>query len=214
MFAQASVVALAILGGLAKADDPAAILAPPPFAAPSPMPATPPIVPPVIPLPAPALAPPVVIPAAGCPCDCGGGGTQFGIDLMLGMQSGIRGQWAFQRTEKTAWVIEGFYGALLDKLGSGEGAGFGGRYYYRRTNVDGCNSLLLGPGVGAYYHFHDEVWMLAPTLDVGWVRAISDTGAWEIGLNAGFGIGLNNGRDYEEAGKVTPLFTLYTGFRF
>jgi len=42
---------------------------------------------------------------------------------------------------------------------------------------------VFGPGVGVYYHFHDSVMMLAPTLDVAWVHAISDTGSWQIGLN-------------------------------
>jgi hypothetical protein len=198
MTAGATAVLLALLGGLARADEPAPLVTGTPSA--------------TVLLPPPAV--PAGPPAAGCPCACGDGGTMFDIDLMLGMQLGIRGQAAVYRDETSAFVLEGFYGLLLDKLAAGEGAGAGGRYYFRRTNRDGCNSLLIGPGVGAYYHFHDEVWMLAPTLDIAWVRAISDTGAWQIGLNAGLGINVGDRCNPGDVGRVTPLFTLFTGFRF
>ena len=52
--------------------------------------------------------------------------------------------------------------------------------------------------------------MLAPSADVAWVHAISDTGAFQLGLNLGVGIGVGD----REASRVTPLISLITGFRF
>lgn len=152
--------------------------------------------------------------AAGCPFNCGGGGSIFDIDAMLGMLMGIRGQVAVYRNPNHAVVVEGFYGALLDRLATSEGAGAGGRYYFRRTDGTGCNSVLIGPGAGAYCHFHQNLWMVAPTTDVAWVRAIGDQAAWQIGLNAGLGVGVASNRDSTNVGRVTPLLSLFTGFRF
>lgn len=151
--------------------------------------------------------------AAGCPCDSGDGGTMFDIDVMLGMLLGVRGQAAIYRNPYQAFVVESFYGALLDRLGASEGAGAGGRYYFRRTDRAGCNSVLIGPGVGAFCHFHHELWMVAPTVDVAWVRAIGDRGAWQLGLNAGLGVGVAGDSETTGVGRVSPLFSLFTGFR-
>jgi hypothetical protein len=153
-------------------------------------------------------------PAAGCPCATADGGSLFDIDLMLGMLMGVRGQVGVYRDPSRALVVEGFYGALLDKLAISEGAGAGGRYYFRRTDPEGCNSLLIGPGVGAYCHFRHDLWMVAPTIDVAWLRAIGNRGGWEIGLNAGLGVDVAGQSGDSGIGRVTPLFTLFTGFRF
>jgi hypothetical protein len=226
-------VPLVLLGGLARADEPTSFLpvrppaqpaagaAPTPtlFGMPSPGVAD---AAPGTALPPPALAPhaPVagdfeqVPPAGGCPCATADGGSMFDIDLMLGMLMGVRGQVAVYRDPKRAVVLEGFYGALLDKFETSEGAGAGGRYYFRRTDKEGCNSLLVGPGVGAYDHFRHGLWMVAPTIDVGWLRAIGNRGGWEIGLNAGVGVGVAGPSGDSNIGRVTPLFTLFTGFRF
>ena len=205
---QTGAALLAILGGLVWADEPTS---PSKDALPAAASSTssgglPP--PPVSGLPQKPLL------AAGCPCDCGDGGSMFDIDVMLGMLMGIRGQAAVYRTPYRAFVIEGFYGALLDRLEGSEGAGAGGRYYFHRTDGAGCNSVLIGPGVGAYCHFRHELWMVAPTVDVAWVRAIGDRGAWQLGLNAGLGVGVAGDSDTTGVGRVTPLFTLFTGFRF
>src|SRR5262245_45269647 len=176
---------------------------------------------PVAPPPGPTATPPAQAapavpdghPAGGSPC-AAGDGTAFAVDLMLGQFLGFRGQAAVCRDADSAFVLEGFYGALLDRLASGEGAGGGARYYLHRTDRGGANSFLIGPGVGAYYHFHDRLWMLAPTLDLAWVRPITDIGSWELGLNAGLGISVSNGRDSNDVGRVTPLFSVFTGFRF
>jgi hypothetical protein len=203
-------LSIAVLAGVARADGPPTGIPP---AQPVPLPPPQPVQvsPPSIPI--------VDALTGGCPCANGDGGTQFGIDVLLGQFSGFRGQGAVFRTPDRAFVLEGFYGALLDKLGTGEGAGGGVRYYFHRTDRCGANSVLIGPGVGAYYHFHDKVWMGAPTLDVAWVHAISENGAFELGLNAGLGIGLADRQprydgDRDKTGRVTPLFSLFTGFRF
>jgi hypothetical protein len=200
----AALLLIASLGGLAQAQG---LTAPPP----------PQFVPPPPPPDAP-VAKPAGLPTGGCPCASGDEGTQFGVDVLLGQFLGIRGQAAIYRTPDRALVLEGFYGAILDKLGSGEGAGGGARYYFHRTDRTGNNSVLIGPGLGAYYHIREGVWMAAPTVDIAWVHALSENGAFELGLNAGVGIGLSDSRrDYyerTEVGRVTPLISLFTGFRF
>jgi hypothetical protein len=199
----ATFVLFASLGGFAQAQGP--VVSPPPQ-----------LVPPAPPSDAPAK--PAGLPSGGCPCASGEEGTQFGVDVLLGQFTGVRGQAAVFRTPDRAFVLEGYYGAILDKLASGEAAGGGARYYFHRTDRSGNNSVLIGPGLGAYYHFYDKVWMAAPTVDIAWVHAISENGSFELGLNAGVGIGLSDGRRYyddrNEAGRVTPLFSLFTGFRF
>ena len=200
----AALVLIASLGGFAHAQGPAA---PPP----------PQLVPPAPPPDAPA-AKPAGLPTGGCPGVSGDEGTQFGVDVLLGQFLGVRGQAAVFRTPDRAFVLEGFYGAILDKLAAGEAAGGGARYYFHRTDRTGSNSVLIGPGLGAYYHFYDKVWMAAPTVDIAWVHAISENGAFELGLNAGIGIGLSDRQCYyykrSEVGRVTPLISLFTGFRF
>jgi hypothetical protein len=227
--ARTALVTLALLGGVAKADEPTSVLPvrppvgtsqlPPMSGVPSPLVAD---AAPGTAVPPPVLAPRAplsgdfehVPPAGGCPCATADGGSLFDIDLMLGMLMGIRGQMAVYRNPSRAVVVEAFYGALLDKLDTSEGAGAGARYYFRRTDPEGCNSLLIGPGVGAYDHFRHGLWMVAPTIDVGWLRAIGNRGGWEIGLNAGLGVGVAGQTGDSHIGRVTPLFTFFTGFRF
>ena len=205
---RAGAALLVLLGCLARAEEPPfSFKSVPPVAAPS----TSSLVLPPTPMSALAEHP---LLGAGCPCDCSDGGTMFDIDVMIGMLMGIRGQAAVYRNPNQALVVEGFYGALLDRLETSEGAGAGGRYYFRRTDRAGCNSVLVGPGVGAYCHFRHDLWMAAPTVDFAWVRAIGDLGAWQIGLNAGLGVGFAGDSTTNGVGRVTPLFTIFTGFRF
>jgi hypothetical protein len=147
----------------------------------------------------------------------GAGEAVFSMDLMLGMMSGVRAQLALCRSNCQAWVAEAFYGALLTKLGASEGAGLGARALFRRCSRDGRNSLMLGPGFGLLYQFErgDRVLMAAPTLDLSWLHALGDRGGWELGLNVGVGVGLAGHHNEESAlGKVTPLISVYSGFRF
>lgn len=205
---RAAVVLLALLGSFARAQEPTSPLENAP-----PSTVTLPLSGGLPPTPASALSEHPLL-AGGCPCDCGDGGTMFDLDLMLGMLLGVRAQAAVYRNRSQAFVIEGFYGALLDGLEASEGAGAGGRYYFRRTDRAGCNSLLIGPGIGAYCHFRHQLWMVAPTIDVAWVRPIGDRGAWQLGLNAGVGVGVAGDSDTNRVGRTTPLITLFTGFRF
>jgi hypothetical protein len=139
------------------------------------------------------------------------------MDLVLGMQTGIR-------PRVTAWtggfgavVVEGFYGALLTRLGASEGAGGGGRWLFRRAGRAGCDCVIFGPGVDVLCQFrNDGLTLIAPTVDFGWWHAIGEHSACELGINAGVGIGVSgqrsNGRD--AAGQATPLISVYGGLRF
>lgn len=205
---RASAALLALLGGLARAEEPA-------FPIPNPLPAAAasPSSGALPPTPLSVLADHPMI-GAGCPCSYDNGGTMFDIDVMLGMLMGIRGQAAIYRNSSQALVVEAFYGALLDRLETSEGAGAATRYYFHRTDRAGYNSVLIGPGVGAYCHFRHELWMVAPTVDVALVRPVSELGAFELGLNAGLGVGVAGDANTNRVGRVTPLFTLFMGYRF
>src|SRR4051812_10413690 len=69
----------------------------------------------------------------------------FGMDLMLGQQIGIRANVGVWRGPASSVVVEGFYGALLTKLGQSEGAGGGLRWLFTRASRSGCDAVVVGP---------------------------------------------------------------------
>jgi len=136
---------------------------------------------------------------------------------MLGQQLGVRGQVSVLQQEHWTFVAEGFYGLLITKHEGGESAGVGGRAYLRRCSQDGRNSLLLGPGLNFFYQFTDGgLPLLAPSLDLSWLHGFGGGGGWEIGLNVGLDMSLSDSHDGHDfqAGEVTPIISVFTGFRF
>jgi hypothetical protein len=191
--------AVALAAGPARADDPVpAVTAPPALPPPPPGPQV--------------VAPPGVF--IGDPGEMADGRTTIALDLILGMQTGARLQGVVHQAAHRVFVAEGFYGALFSKLGSSEAAGVGGRVLFRRVGRDDCHAMLLGPGVNMFYQFHDDAqWILAPSLDLAWLRSIGDFGAgWQVGINAGLGVSVS-GRE-RGGDAVTPIISIFTGFRF
>jgi hypothetical protein len=140
----------------------------------------------------------------------------FGMDLLLGQQTGIRPSLALYSTERSSFVVEGYYGGLFTKFGAAETAGAGVRWVTTRGGLD---SVTLGPGVDVLFHLNrGKAVILAPTVDVAWRRNFGDRAAFVLGLNAGVGVGLSGGRwndrDDPVAGRATPLISFYTGFRY
>jgi hypothetical protein len=139
------------------------------------------------------------------------------LDVLLGMQLGIRSQVAVCREAHRAYVAEAFYGLIFTRnMGSAEGAGFGGRVLFRRCAEGSLNSLVLGPGMEVLYQFpHNGAVLAAPTVDLSWFHSFGARGGFELGLNAGVGLGLaGHDGDRGVSGRVTPLISAYTGFRF
>jgi hypothetical protein len=141
----------------------------------------------------------------------------FGMDLLLGQQTGIRPSLALYSTERSSFLVEGYYGGLFTKFGAAETAGAGVRWV--TTRGGGLNTVTLGPGVDVLFHLNrGQAVILAPSVDVAWRRNFGDRAAFVLGINAGVGIGLSGGhgndRDDPVAGRVTPLISFYTGFRF
>jgi hypothetical protein len=166
--------------------------------------------PPAVP-PAPADAP---APVWGAPADCRE--PLLGLDIMVGQMSGIRPHVAVFRSERSAVVVEGFYGGLLTKFGQSEGAGAGVRWNFTRGGRD---SVTLGPGVDVLFNFRDgEAVFLAPTVDLAWRRDFGDRAGLTLGVNAGIGVGLSGDRDGDRddpaAGRVTPLISVFGGLRY
>lgn len=156
-------------------------------------------------------------PAAITPASEGNGLGWVSGQILLGQQLGIRGQVRVGQLENWTFVGEGFYGALLTKFGGSEAAGAGGRALLRRTSADGCNALLLGPGVNVLFQLDDgSVPVLAPSVDLSWLHGFGGGGGWEIGINAGLGVSLGDGEHGGDvkAGQVTPIISVFTGLRF
>ena len=58
--------------------------------------------------------------------------------------------------------------------------------------------------------------MVAPTVELAWCRTIGSSSGWLLGINAGVGIAIS-GKDTDgdkAAGRVTPLISGFTGFRY
>ncbi len=141
----------------------------------------------------------------------------FGVDLMFGQQMGIRPSLAVYSTQKSSFLVEGFYGALLTTFGAAETAGAGARWMIHSGG--GLNSVTYGPGVDVLFHLNGgNAVILAPTVDVAWRHNLGERAAFVLGLNAGVGIGLSgtrsNGDEKPVSGRVGSLISLYTGFRF
>lgn len=146
----------------------------------------------------------------------------FGMDIMLGQQSGLRANLTVHSTERTSLVIEGFYGGLFTRLGQSEGAGAGVRW---NISHHGCDAVTFGPGLDVFFNFQDgEAIFLAPTVDLAWRHNFGERSCLMLGINAGIGIGVSgtvNGDEYyrprrrpDAAGKVTPLISVFGGLRF
>ncbi|HYH69474.1 MAG TPA: hypothetical protein VD866_32565 [Urbifossiella sp.] len=140
----------------------------------------------------------------------------LGLDVMIGQLSGIRPHVAIHRSDRTALVVEAFYGGILTKLGTSEGAGAGVRYNVNRGERD---SVTVGPGVDVLFNFRDgQAVIFAPSVDVAWRRDFGDRVGCVLGIQAGVGVGLSGrygGRDDKSAaGKLTPLISLFGGLRF
>jgi hypothetical protein len=146
----------------------------------------------------------------------------FSANLMLGYLTGVRAEFAFLREENHSYAVEGFYGAVLTRMGVSEGAGGGVRAFFRKTSRYSTNSLLLGPGLDVLAQFNnDRLVIVAPTVDLSWLHGFAGGAGWETGINVGLGIGVASDRkdrfgfDVEnKVGKVTPLISFYTGVRW
>jgi hypothetical protein len=190
----ASVAALAVMMPAAAQDapvviDPANTLTAPPVVTDSPLPA--------------------IMPAGHAPV--------FGLDLFLGQFAGLRVDGALYRGPNGSLRAEGYYGALLTKFGSSEAGGAGLRWQTRREGKDGCHAVVFGPGCDVFFHFQEgNLVMVAPSVELAWCRTIGDTAGWVLGINAGLGVAVS-GRDTDgddAAGRVTPLISGFTGFRY
>src|SRR6266540_3107467 len=68
------------------------------------------------------------------------GVLSFGMDLLLGQQTGIRPTLALHANERSSFVVEGYYGGLFTKFGGSEGAGV--RWV---TTRGGPDAVTIGP---------------------------------------------------------------------
>lgn len=139
----------------------------------------------------------------------------FGMDLMLGQQTGIRPSLGLYSSEKSSFLVEGYYGGLFTKFGASEGAGAGVRWV---TSRGGLDAVTIGPGLDVLFNFnHGRATFLAPTVDIAWRHSFGNSAGLVLGLNAGLGVGLygHRGDDGERvSGRVTPLISFYTGLRY
>jgi hypothetical protein len=140
----------------------------------------------------------------------------FAVDLMLGQELGVRGQVVPYSDRYGSLVIEGFYGELFTDIGSSQALGAGGRWLWNNW-LDPSDSLFFGPGVDVFFGLnHRALVLLTPSVDLGWMLKLGPSLAWEIGLDAGLGIGVSGhtNHGHSAVGDFTPLISLYTGLRF
>jgi hypothetical protein len=140
----------------------------------------------------------------------------FAVDLMLGQELGVRGQVVPYADRYGALVVEGFYGGLFTDIGSSQALGAGGRWLWSDW-LDACDSLVFSPGVDVFFGLnHRALILLTPSVDLGWMLKLGPSLEWEIGLEAGLGIGVSGYTDHGHSavGDFTPLISLYTGLRF
>jgi hypothetical protein len=141
----------------------------------------------------------------------------FAVELMLGQQLGVRGQFAVYSDSREAVVVEGYYGWLYTDIGSSQAVGAGARWLLRGDALWVADSIIFGPGVDVFYGLnHNSLILLTPSLDLAWVFKLGPSLEAEIGLEAGLGVGLSGHTDHGHSavGEFTPVISLYTGLRF
>lgn len=143
-------------------------------------------------------------------------GPTFGMDLMVGQLTGVRPSMTVLNLEWSTVLVEGFYGGMFSKFDASETLGAGVRWMMTRPGVD---SVTFGPGVDVMFSLNKgKAVYLAPTIDVSWQHKFGERAAFLLGINVGIGVGLS-GREQDRhgdtvSGRVTPLISLFTGFRF
>jgi hypothetical protein len=161
--------------------------------------------------------PAVAGPAPYCtPTPAFEGEPPFAVELMLGQELGVRGQVGPYADRYGAIVVEGFYGGLFTDVGSSQALGAGGRWLWSDWLNTG-DSLFFGPGVDVFFGLnHRALILLTPSVDLGWMLKLGPCFEWEIGLEAGLGIGVSGCTDHGHSavGDFTQLISLYTGLRF
>jgi hypothetical protein len=141
----------------------------------------------------------------------------FGASLMLGQATGVRGQVSVTPNLRDAFVIEGFAGWLFHDLGDSSALGVGGRYLMRTNWLDGNNALQFGPGLDVFFQLNNNgLVLLAPSVDISWLQKLRSGVEWEVGLEAGMGVGVagHTSSGKSGVGEVTPLISVFTGLRF
>jgi hypothetical protein len=141
----------------------------------------------------------------------------FAVELMLGQESGVRAQVALLRDAAGSLVAEGFYGALFHDLGSSQALGAGARYLIPVGGSWCGDSFYVGPGVDVFFQLnHDALILLTPSVDVAWQHELGVGLEFEVGLDAGLGVGVagRTKSGHSGAGELTTLISGYLGLRF
>jgi hypothetical protein len=161
-------------------------------------------------------------PAAAAPVPCWQPGAYpneplFGLQLMLGQETGVRGQVTVASWAQESFVVEGFAGALFQSLGSSPALGVGARYeFWAPAPIEG-GAFGVGPGLSVFFQTnHDGLILLAPSVDLGYKQRLCNGLDWEVGLDIGLGIGVggHTKHGHSAVGDLTPLISVYTGLRF
>ena len=121
-------------------------------------------------------------------------------------------------------MSEVFLGAAGTNYGASGALGFGGRVQYALASGAWGDHLVVSPGLDLLVLFegagvdepYQSVLFLAPNVDVIWLHDFSPHFGWELGVHAGIGIGLSGRDDHDRdaGGRLTPLFSVFTGLRF
>jgi hypothetical protein len=159
------------------------------------------------------VPPPAAPPAAEGPTPATFGQQDpLGLDILLGLPTGLRLSWAVLRRENHSFSLEGVAGLyVIAPL-----AGVGGRFSW--TPCAGrCNALAIRPGVdvwAAEIPFFGlggggSAWGVSGDVEIVWCHG-SGRHCGELGLDLGAAAGHGRGSRW----GAVPLVSVVTGWRF
>ncbi|MGK5085160.1 hypothetical protein WDW37_17875 [Bdellovibrionota bacterium FG-1] len=136
-----------------------------------------------------------------------------GLDLMIGLPTGLRAQFFPYKNKLLNVALEGVYGA------DGLSATYGGGVRVQFRVVSGAkNALIISPGVDIYisptdpgFFGHYGTWYYVATdADIEWLHQFGDHWAFELGTKLGGQLQI------QADGNVRPLpvVSLFTGIRY
>jgi len=161
-----------------------------------------------------------------------GNTTKVALDLLIGLPVGVRLKLpTINFTDKSRLVLEGVYGGLASTMGIAEVKGGGVRIQLNITqDSDANDALFISPGVDLLvlsgkgagdrswidFNPYSDVYLLTGTVDVAYVHEFAKHFGLEVGAQLGGGISLKgmDSSNQDSKGKLTPIFSLFTGMRF
>jgi hypothetical protein len=145
------------------------------------------------------------------------GGEQhlFDIKVMLGLPTAVRLEIPFQCGSDFSYSVEGTIGFFPGYFSDETFYSLGARASYTLNNNFLGGHLQIGPGVDLlYFGGNENALALTGSVEFVWLSEFNSRFGWELGLDAGIGVGLADFDHHDRAGEVFPVISVFTGLRF